>query len=99
MAKTKLYDLIKSLLEANPLYRNSGRDLIWRIWESEGSAKGQWISKDKFLHAKNPESIRRARQKVQENNPHLNAIGVVAIRRKQKEAEKGTFVYRENVNA
>ena len=67
---------VKSLLEAQPKYRDDYKSLIARIWFNE-------IGQDKELKAyellnklaegklSHPESIMRARRKIQEEHPEL----------------------------
>jgi hypothetical protein len=67
---------VKVLLESNPKYRDDYKGLIARVWFEE-------IERSKDLKAiellnklakgelSHPESIMRARRKIQENNPNL----------------------------
>lgn len=70
---TKVKDKVEYLLENNSIYRDDDNKLIARIWNSESNA----IDKRGFLldfgnkKISSPEAIRRARQKLQEHNPHL----------------------------
>jgi|19_taG_2_1085344.scaffolds.fasta_scaffold00098_41 hypothetical protein len=70
------YDTIKRLLESDPKYRDDYNKLVARVWWIE-------VNKNKLLTAyemlnrlarkelSHPESIMRARRKVQEEHPHL----------------------------
>jgi len=99
MAKT--YDKIKNILENYPDTRNSDKKLIWKFWEIEGSldfgdAYGEFIKECEFLKATSPESIRRARQKIQQLHPELGPTSdQVRKRRGIKAGTKGTFIFRE----
>lgn len=88
----KVYDLIKKLLTEYPELRSSDKRLIWKVWETQGLST-TYITKQDFLDkAELPESIRRARQAVQEAHPDLKGNG-----NGKKEASKGTFVFRERI--
>lgn len=93
----RTYDLIKKLLSDFPETRNSDKILIWKVWEVTGHAYGDHISKGGFFNAISTESIRRARQKVQELHRELRPTSSEVVRkRRMKEETKGTFVYRED---
>lgn len=97
MKNTKLYDTIRSLLETNADLRDSDRELIWALWELEGFA-GKYISKHDFIFsALNTETVRRTRQKVQENHPELSSSESALRAKNEKQETKGTFVYRETL--
>lgn len=70
---TKVKDKVEYLLNKNPIYRDDDNKLIARIWNQESNA----VDKIGFLldfgnkKISSPEAIRRARQKLQEHNPHL----------------------------
>ena len=99
----KLYDTVKEMLEKYPPLRDSDRLLIWNIWGKQGKLIRSndpaltSISKQEFMLAASPESIRRCRQKIQENFPELRASENI---QKEKDAianQKGTHVYREEL--
>lgn len=93
----KIYDLVKKLLEEKPERRDSDKQLIWAVWYTLGFAETSYISFTKFVSGSCPsaETIRRCRQKIQEKHPELQAtLGARRIRQ-SKQAEKGTFIYRE----
>jgi len=91
----KLYDKIKRLLENDPRLRDSDKLLIWRILELQGLTDYNSISKENFLRGINFESVRRARQLVQEDNPSLASSKNVQAIKDKKQKSLGTFVYRE----
>lgn len=94
----KIYDLVKQLLEENKEYRSSDRKLIWAVWDWQRLLYGGVISKTSFMDkAMMPDTITRARRKVQEKFEELKADEVVEKFREEKEAEKGTHVYREEI--
>lgn len=91
------YLLVKQLLMKYPELRNSDKKLLWRVWEWQGIAKNV-ISKESFLfRAETPESITRARRKVQEEFPELQATQGIKEARSVKEQTKGTWIYEGNV--
>jgi hypothetical protein len=96
MAKqTKLYDSVKDLLMKYPKLRDSDRLLIWNVWGMGGYVKQGAITKEDFLRAPHTESIRRVRQKIQEQHPELQSSEEVRFAKKEKEKKKGNFVYQE----
>lgn len=92
----KLYDTVLKLLEDYEQLRNSDKKLIWCVWYKQGLSNTS-ITKEDFLRAKSSESITRARRKVQELHPELQATSTVKMRRAEIERQKGTFVYREQL--
>lgn len=100
----KLYDHIKKLLEESREYRNSDRKLIWKIWCDEGLV---WSSVNPdidstipycgFMKATSPETIRRTRQKVQQDHPELQSDKSVLKEKKRIQDQRGTHVYREEL--
>mgnify|MGYP006921348169 CR=1 FL=1 len=64
--------LIDRLLHESIIYRNSDKELIWRVWCEKGNVQGdrsvELITKDKFLMSYSPESIRRCRQALQRSD-------------------------------
>lgn len=93
----KLYDRVKLLLERYPQLRDSDRLLIWNVWGAEGLIKDGSITRSDFLIAPHMESIRRVRQKIQEQYPQLQSSPGVAQAKKLKAKKKGTFIYQETV--
>lgn len=93
----KLYDRVKKLLEDYPKLRDSDRLLIWNVWGMEGLVHDGVITKENFLKAPHTESIRRVRQKIQEQHPNLQSSPEVQKAKKTKEKKKGNFVYKEEV--
>lgn len=105
----KIYDLVKELLEKYPQTRNSDKFLMWTVWtyqiEKEEGKKPlenglpQFLPFHMFINTcTTPESITRARRKVQEIHPELQAIPEIQAIRAEKESKKGTFIFDEEDN-
>jgi len=102
----KLYDVVKTLLENVPELRNSDKKLLWSVYIKKGlvqvsATNNPMLSKITlmdYLNAPSAESVTRARRKVQENHPELQATSSVVNQRRKKQATKGTFIYREQLN-
>lgn len=93
--KAKIIHLLKEKEE----YRNSDDKLIARIWFDQTiDNSGQNITKTTTAHDfliafregqyTNPESIRRCRQKVQEQNPDLRGLSYKNRKKKGEEIKK-----------
>ena len=95
--KKKLYEVVKDLLEKKPFLRDSDKNLIWELYISEGFIKNDSITKEDFLNAPHMESIRRVRQKIQEEHPELQSSPEVLEAKKKKEKKKGNFVFEEEL--
>lgn len=99
----KIYDIVKKVLIAKPETRNNNKLLIWEVWNYKGRVGFNFetrepnITKNHFLSKKTPDtaSILRARRKVVEHFPQLNANDTVKAFRDEKRLSKGTFIYRE----
>lgn len=90
-----MYDRIKRLLELNPIYRNSDKELFWQIFTDLGIVVDGVIDKYRFIEAPAFESMRRSRQKVQEQYPELQASKVVKEIRKKNMESWGKKTYLE----
>lgn len=97
----KLYDLIKQTLEIYPISRDDDKELMWSVWEQSGWVRNGVITKSQFVSKKFPmcESVTRARRKVQELYPHLQASLKVQKLRTEKELDKGMFVFHEKIQS
>lgn len=98
----KLYEMIKDLMTRYPKLRDSDRLLMWNIWGKRGSLQSDLfgssaITKEAFMLAVSPESIRRCRQKLQEKYPELRSSKKVQEEKDEISAQKGTHIYREKV--
>lgn len=93
----KLYDKIKLLLHQDPKLRDSDKLLQWRVWAQQGHIMNGSLSFESFMNQRliSSETIRRTRQKVQENFPDLRSSVRIQKFKDEKRRSKGTFVYRE----
>lgn len=92
----KLYDTVKEVLEQYPDTRDSDKKLMWLIWSRQlEKSTSESISHYDFLSKQvtTPESITRARRKVQQTHEHLRATKAVETARKRKEQTKGLFIF------
>ncbi len=103
--KVTIYDRVLRLLREDEKYRNSDTKLFLRILDDLGcivysrKVDEHFIPVTKFKTAPQYESVRRSRQKVQQEYPDLTATDPeVRKQRGQKEATKGTWIYREAYN-
>lgn len=105
----KIYDLVKELLEKHPQTRNSDKFLMWTVWtyqieKEQGKTPlkegiPQFLAFHLFINVcTTPESITRARRKVQEQHPELQAVPEVQALRAEKESKKGSFIFTEEDN-
>jgi hypothetical protein len=95
----KTYDLILNLLSETPELRSSDRKLLWAVWKHQGIAN-EHITYENFIQtATTAESITRARRKIQELHPELQANQTVRLARKQKAKSKGTYIFREETQS
>lgn len=102
-----IYDLVVKLLKTKPETRNSDKELMVAALRYLGAVKTvNWFGDreavllESLLSGSLPsfESIRRSRQKAQEQHPELEATNsVVRLKRKQKQKTKGSFIFRESV--
>jgi hypothetical protein len=69
----KVKDKVEYLLDNYPVLRDDDNKLIAKIWWSENKSHTTRDFLIGFGNGKytSPEAIRRARQKLQEHNPHL----------------------------
>lgn len=97
----KIYDVIQKLLVMYPSLRSCDRELIWEVWKEEGyvsNANGQeWLFKHAFLKATPPETITRARRKVQEDHKDLGPSKEVKKYREERLKVGKYFVYHETI--
>ena len=97
IAKVKLYDKIKQLLELYPSLRDSDKRLCWHLWKVGGYISLNSMSEDEFFNAPSPSSISRARRKVQENHPSLKSSKEIQRRKDKIAKTKGMFSYHERI--
>jgi len=96
---TKLYDIVRKILEMNPSTRDDDKTLVWATWRHLGHVSGGVMEYETFMSKKcpSPDSITRASRKVREDHPELDATENVKRLRNKKESTKGMFIYHEIV--
>lgn len=62
----KTVDIIKNILASDRQSRNSDRRLLLKVWERQGLVLSAYQT-EQFMKVASAESIRRARQKLQED--------------------------------
>ena len=93
----KLYDTVKEILEKYPVTRSNDKKLIWTVYGTLGYIEDKKMKREDFFEAPNCESITRARRKVQENHPDLEANEYVKKARNFIESKKGNHVYHDEI--
>lgn len=93
----KLYEVIYKLLKEHTELRDSDKKLQWRIMELTGAIRNGVLTYESWMNAENTETIRRTRQKVQEDHEELKSSPQVQAYKDAKESTQGKFVYREPV--
>jgi hypothetical protein len=91
----KVFDRVKKILETYPEARNSDNLCEWIYLEQIGIVENSIITRSAFMEAPPLESIRRARQLVQEKHPELQANDAVKSFRKQREEKFPRWVFDE----
>lgn len=91
----KIYDKIKDLLVEDLKYRNSDKEMFWRVLEDTEKIKNGYLSKQNFMTSVSFESCRRCRQKIQELHPELQATRRVRAERRFVENQRGTHIFRD----
>lgn len=91
----KIYDEVKLILERSVEARNSDWELFERAYRDRFMGLSGMISWTD-LKSLNLESYRRARQKVQELHPELQASQEVQEFRQDREHYKGTLPFHED---
>lgn len=88
----KIYDHVKTILENNSEARDSDHALRQAIYKRLGLAD-EWGVSWKGLKKVNPESVRRCRQKIQQNHPHLRGSERTSRARKTKQENWQNIFY------
>jgi len=89
-----LYMRIKGLLESDRKYRNSYKELFWKLWEDDGAVVDNCITRERFfMLATKPETLRRKCQMVRHSHPELKADKAVQELRDKKEKTKGAWIW------
>lgn len=95
----KVYDKVKYFLEAFPQTRDSDKLLIYLYWNNQQLrvfGKQGDLTKEFLLgSATSSETIRRCRQKIQEENPELRSSRQIQKIKDRKQGTKGAFIYDE----
>ena len=90
----KLYDRVKNILETDYKTRSDDKLLMWKVWSQMGKIDStNRLTYFSFFTCISPESITRARRKVQELCPELRATSQVEALRAERESMKGNFVF------
>ena len=89
-----MYDLVKMVLKQDKQSRSDDRRLIWTVYVSMGLVKDDMLDYEGFKECPTPETITRARRKVQELCPEL-VDEKAQKRRAKREDKKGYFVFNE----
>lgn len=92
-----IYDLVYHFLEKYPIARSSDKFLMWKVWQFQGLIKSGFLTDDALSLAITPETITRARRKVQSLHGELKATPAVLAERKLKANKKGFFIFSERV--
>lgn len=98
--KGSMYDLVEMILVQDEESRNDDRRLIWAVYKSMGLltnfvVQGDVLDYNGFRNAPTPETITRARRKVQELKPELQANDQTRRNRNKRESKRGNFVFNE----
>jgi len=89
-----LYMRIKGLLESDRKYRNSYKELFWKLWEDDGAVVDNCITRERFfMLATKPETLRRKCQMVRHSHPELKADKAVQELSDKKEKTKGAWIW------
>ena len=80
--------------------RDSDKKLQWYLWQTQGFIRNDILTYEDFMKIGilSTETIRRTRQKVQEDHPELQSSPGVRSMKEKKRKTKGTFVYREPIH-
>lgn len=90
----KVKDKVEFLLTSKPIFRDDDNKLIAKIWHAETQSNSLIDFLLEFGDHKlsSPEAIRRARQKLQEDNPSLRGL-LYAKRHKNAAKTKSNINY------
>jgi hypothetical protein len=64
-----IHNQVEQILRDEPKTRDSDKLLLLKVWEEYGLYLSE-AQKDKFLHAPSSETVRRVRQKIQEQGKY-----------------------------
>jgi hypothetical protein len=89
-----MYEIVKKVLTEDETTRLDDKKLIWRVYGSMGFVVNGVLDYGSFKNCPTPETVTRARRKVQELHPELTDKYTKRNRAK-REMKKGFFVYNE----
>jgi len=92
--KGSMYDLVKMILKQDEQSGSDDRRLIWVVYKSMGFVREDSLDYENFRRCPTPETITRARRKVQELCPEL-ADEKTKEKRLERESKKGYFIFNE----
>lgn len=92
--KGSMYDLVRMILVEDKLSRSDDRRLIWSVYKSMGFVVEDKLDYENFKECPTPETITRARRKVQELHPDL-VDEDTKKHRELRESKKGFFIFNE----
>lgn len=97
--KNRIYDNVKDILINHPACRDSDKKLIFNYWVMEGTLVKEgdlyYTTPYAFMDSTSSETIRRCRQEIQATHPELGPSEQVRDKRRKKEKDKGTFIFRK----
>lgn len=99
-----IYDRVLQIMRESEEARNSDKILMWEVWQDDltnayeeiGTTNYSVLDATHFMRwCTTPETITRARRKVQQHHPELRAREEVEKTREEKEKSGGNFIFRE----
>lgn len=91
-----MYDSVKKILTEVEQTRGDDKLLIWNVYDSMGYLdEEKKLAYRRFKDCPTPETITRARRKVQELNPELQPNKWILNKRRERASKKGFFVFNE----
>lgn len=94
-------DIVRKILEIDPDSREDDKVLMWGVWQFQGITEELHMHAEDFIKsAIDPESIRRARQKLQHDYPALRPPLAIYLARHAKESRvrKDQSILDQNVD-
>lgn len=93
----RLKDKVKVILRNYPDTRNSDKLLVeqyWKTWDKDSIASneyGDWVLLSNLIKMTNPNTIIRARQKINEEGEFLATEEIVKFRRKREKLVRNSI--------
>lgn len=94
--KKTMYDIVKVCLEQDERARDNDKFLHFMVYAKLGHVKNKTLTWEQYQSAPSFETIRRSRQKVQEEHPRLKAGENTQQVRDAREALQGDFINEPN---